>query len=46
MNKKSRSSVEMADKSFRLGAILKEGRRFAADVGEDELKAWANDFIG
>jgi hypothetical protein len=28
------------------GAILKEGRRFAADAGEDELKAWANDFIG
>jgi hypothetical protein len=28
------------------GAILKEGRRFAANAGEDELKAWAADFIG
>jgi hypothetical protein len=28
------------------GAILKEGRRFDANAGEDELKAWANDFIG
>jgi flavodoxin len=28
------------------GAILKEGRRFAANASEDELKAWADDFIG
>jgi flavodoxin len=26
------------------GAVLKEGRRFAADAGEDELKAWAAGF--
>jgi flavodoxin len=28
------------------GAILKEGKRFAANAGEDELKAWAAEFIG
>jgi flavodoxin len=28
------------------GAVLKEGRRFAADASENELKAWAADFIG
>jgi flavodoxin len=27
------------------GAILKEGKRFAADAGEDELKAWASQFL-
>jgi flavodoxin len=26
------------------GAVLKEGRRFAADASEDELKAWATGF--
>jgi flavodoxin len=26
------------------GAVLKEGRRFAADASEDELKAWASGF--
>jgi flavodoxin len=27
------------------GAVLKEGRRFAADASESELKAWAGGFI-
>jgi flavodoxin len=27
------------------GAILKEGKRFAADASADELKAWAKDFM-
>jgi hypothetical protein len=27
------------------GAVLKEGKRFAADAGEAELKAWAEAYI-
>lgn len=27
------------------GAVLKEGKRFAANAGEDELKKWAEQFI-
>lgn len=28
------------------GAVLKEGKRFNASTGENELKAWAEQFIG
>ena len=48
MSKKSRSSVEMADRSCRPAlapqAIVKEGKRFKASISEEKLKAWAEEF--
>ena len=38
---KTNSALEPSCK----GAVLKEGKRFAANAGEDELRKWAEQFI-